>query len=38
MKVMLFECLFYGRGRGRPSEHSRNVINDMLWQFRTGAP
>ena len=26
------------RGRGRPPEHNRNVINGILWRLRTGAP
>jgi transposase len=26
------------RGRGRPSEDNRTVINGILWQLRTGAP
>jgi len=26
------------RGRGRPPEDSRNIINGILWRLRTGAP
>ncbi len=26
------------RGRGRPPEDNRNVINGILWRLRTGAP
>ena len=26
------------RGRGRPPEDNRNVINGVLWRLRTGAP
>lgn len=26
------------RGRGRPPEHNRKVINGILWRLRTGAP
>src|SRR6201998_956516 len=26
------------RGRGRPSEDNRNIINGILWRLRTGAP
>jgi transposase len=26
------------RGRGRPPEHNRNIINGILWRLRTGAP
>ena len=26
------------RGRGRPPEDNRNIINGILWRLRTGAP
>ena len=26
------------RGRGRPPEDNRNIINGVLWRLRTGAP
>ena len=26
------------RGRGRPPQDSRNVVNGILWRLRTGAP
>ena len=26
------------RGRGRPPEDNRNIVNGILWRLRTGAP